>query len=104
MALERWRKDIPQLENVYIRRCYKQSASTVGSTSLHCLSDASDIGYSNACYTRSIHKNGTIDVTLATGKSRVSPLKVKCSAEGRAAKRTAKILLDRQSNCPWVHK
>ena len=110
MAWERWRKDISQLENVSIRRCYKQSASTVASTSLHCFFDASDIGYGNACYVRTIHEDGTIDVTLATGKSRVSPMKgstmprmelvaaisgVKCSVEGRAAKRTTKILLDR---------
>ena len=43
--------------------------------SIVCFSDASKIGYGNACYLRQEYEDGEIEVSLVMGKSRVAPLK-----------------------------
>ena len=43
--------------------------------SLHCFSDASEVGYGVACYLRQVDTEDKICVSLVCGKSRVSPLK-----------------------------
>ena len=44
--------------------------------SLHCYSDASNIGYGQVAYLRHVHVNGEIDVSVVVAKSRVTPPKV----------------------------
>ena len=43
--------------------------------SIVCFSDASDIGYGNACYLRQVYEDDEVEVSLVMGKSRVAPLK-----------------------------
>lgn len=74
-AWEQWRNVIPGLEQLSIRRCYKECQSAIIDKSIHCFSDASDIGYGNAVYIRHVYSDGNIDVSLMLGKSRVAPLK-----------------------------
>ena len=42
---------------------------------LHCYSDASDEGYGQASYLRTVYGDGAIDVVLVMGKTRVAPSK-----------------------------
>ena len=71
-----WRLQLPSVQNVKIDRCYKPNGfGTVKSMSLHCFSDASEVGYGVACYLRQVDTEDKICVSLVCGKSRVSPLK-----------------------------
>ena len=71
-----WRSSLPALESLEIPRCHKpQGFGKSTHASLHCFADASKVGYGVACYIRQINAKGQIHVSLAFGKSRVSPLK-----------------------------
>ena len=71
-----WRKDVLLLNGIEVRRCYRsEKMKRVVSTSLHCFSDASFVGYGVAIYLRMVDEEGNVEVTLVMGKSRVSPLK-----------------------------
>ena len=71
-----WRKDVLLLNEIEVRRCYRsEKMKRVVSTSLHCFSDASFVGYGVAIYLRMVDEEGNVEVTLVMGKSRVSPLK-----------------------------
>ena len=72
---ERWRSKIFDLQNLKIGRCYKSKNTKVKERSIVCFSDASDIGYGNACYLRQVCEDDEVEVSLVMGKSRVAPLK-----------------------------
>ena len=76
-AWRQWRKELVNLNNISINRCFKPKGfgNSVHS-SLHSFSDASDIGYGQATYLRQENEAGNISVALVMGKSRVAPLKV----------------------------
>lgn len=75
-AWTRWRNTLPGLSSLSFNRCYKpDSFGTVQKASLHIFSDASEEGYGVACYLRQVDNKNDIYVSLAFGKSRVSPLK-----------------------------
>ena len=71
-----WRDEIALLNDMKIRRCYRSAnMGAIVSTTLHCFSDASFVGYGVACYLRTVDDEGKVEVSLVLGKSRVSPLK-----------------------------
>ncbi len=73
---ELWRNNLPQLENLKIRRCYKPD--NFGDTKiaqLHHFSDASTEGYGQCSYLRLVNESNQVHCTLLMGKSRVTPLK-----------------------------
>ena len=72
---ERWRADIPALQELKIRRCFKSPGFKAVSASLHCFSDASEYGYGQASYLRQVNEAGEVCVSLVMAKSRVVPLK-----------------------------
>ena len=73
---EKWRIELPRLESLSIRRCFKpEGFGRVVNISLHHFSDASDIGYGEASYLRLENENGQVSCNLLMGKSRVAPLK-----------------------------
>ena len=71
-----WRLDVTRLNDLKFPRCYKpRGFGRICSASLHCFADASFIGYGVAIYLRLVDDKGAVEVSLVTGKSRVSPLK-----------------------------
>lgn len=77
--LQRWRdwlKDLPRLENLSIRRCFKpEGFGEVTASQLHHFSDASQLGYGAVTYLRLVNKDGKIHCSFVCGKSRLAPLK-----------------------------
>ena len=72
----KWRTQLPRLQEIAIPRCYKPDEfGPVRQSSLHMFSDASDVGYGVAGYLRQINSEGTVNVSLVFGKSRVTPAK-----------------------------
>ena len=72
-----WKDEIVLLRGLEFPRCYKpDDLGEVVDTSIHTYGDGCSIGYGAACYIRQVNKNGDIAVSLAMGKSRVSPLKM----------------------------
>ena len=75
-AWSAWRVELFELQHISVKRCYKPGDfGTVKDMSLHIFSDASEVGYGAACYLRQEDIRGNICVSLAFGKSRVSPIK-----------------------------
>ena len=76
-AWRMWRKDLPLLNKINVERCYKpRSFGDAIDISLHHFGDGSiNVGYGTAHYIRQVNKDGHIHVSLAMGKSRVTPLK-----------------------------
>ena len=77
-AWTEWRKDLPLLNNLQIQRCFNPiSFGNVVNISLHHFADGSvNSGYGTSHYIRQVDEYGKICVSLAMGKSRVSPLKL----------------------------
>ena len=76
-AWRRWRTELLDLNELVVNRCYKPVGfGEATHSSLHCFSDASDIGYGQATYLRQENERGDVAVSLVLGKSRVAPLKV----------------------------
>ena len=59
---EKWRGKILDLKNLKVDRCYKKKDMKVMQKSIVCFSDASKIGYGNACYLRQEYEDGEIEV------------------------------------------
>ena len=74
-AWEKWREDLPHLQELKVNRCYKPNNFTATSSSLHSFSDASDYGYGQASYLRQVNVTGNVTVSLVMAKSRVVPSK-----------------------------
>ena len=73
---EKWRSELPGLESIQIRRCFKpKNFGNVVNVSVHHFSDASDKGYGEANYLRLENEKGMVNCCLLMGKSRVAPLK-----------------------------
>ena len=74
---EQWLKELPQLENVEINRCYKPTNfGKIISCEVHNFADASNVGYGVATYIRLLNDKNDIHCCLIMGKARVAPLKV----------------------------
>ena len=73
---ERWREELPSLEELSIPRCYKPSSfGRIAKAQLHHFSDASTQGYGQCSYLRLINDEGSIHCSFVIGKARVAPLK-----------------------------
>lgn len=73
---QRWRAELPSLEELSIPRCYKPSNfGPIASAELHHFSDASTQGYSQCSYLRLTNGKGRIHCSFLMGKARVTPLK-----------------------------
>ena len=77
-AWKKWLEELPELENVEVKRCLKTTtASTreVIERQLHHFADALEVGYETASYLRQVFSDGSVQVSLIMGKARVKPLK-----------------------------
>ena len=73
---ERWRAELPSLEELSIPRCYKPSDfGRIANAQLHHFSDASTQGYGQCSYLRLVNDEGNIHCSFVIGKARVAPLK-----------------------------
>ena len=72
---EKWRAELPQLEKIKMRRCYKPPGFEAVSASIHSFSDACDSGYGMVTYLRQVSKTGEICTSFVMAKSRVVPIK-----------------------------
>ena len=72
---ERWRREILELGELQIPRCYKKTDASIISASLYTFSDASEIGYGSCTYLRQVDAERKVSVSLVMGKSRVAPMK-----------------------------
>ncbi|XP_055612957.1 uncharacterized protein LOC129759509 [Uranotaenia lowii] len=72
-----WTKMIEHIDTIRISRCYFVEATklTYSNTELHIFVDASEIAYSCVAYIRIIRADGSADLSLVSGKSKVAPLK-----------------------------
>lgn len=73
---EKWRSELPLLENIKIPRCVKpRNFGEPVSTELHSFSDTSDVGLGQVTYLRLVNNANQVHVSLLMGKARVAPLK-----------------------------
>ena len=73
---EKWRSELPLLENIRIPRCVKPcNFGEPVTTELHSFSDASDLGLGQVTYLRLVNNANQVYVSLLMGKARVAPLK-----------------------------
>ena len=63
---EKWREQLPLLEQLAVDRCYKQ---------VHIFSDASKTGYGSSAYLRITDNNDQIHCSFSFGKARLAPIK-----------------------------
>jgi hypothetical protein len=75
-AWERWITELPKLDSVKVRRCFKgNDFEGIKSAQLHCFSDASLVGYAQCAYLRLEDYHNQVHCCLVQAKSRVAPLK-----------------------------
>ncbi|XP_077983962.1 uncharacterized protein LOC144438690 [Glandiceps talaboti] len=71
-----WRTNILDLEHLEVERCYKPNIfGEVKGAELHYFSDASETGYGQSTYLRSINQDNQAHCSFVIGKARVTPLK-----------------------------
>ena len=76
MLWEKWRRELPILEELSVPRCYKPSDfGRIISSELHHFSDASIHGYGQCSYLRLKNDQGQVHCSFVLGKARVTPLK-----------------------------
>ena len=73
---ERWRSQVPLLEQLDITRNFKPlHFGRIVTAQLRNMSDASQSGYGKCSYLRLVDENGRIHCSLVLGKARVAPLR-----------------------------
>ena len=73
---EKWRSELPLLENIKIARCVKPSGfGEPVAVELHSFSYASDVGLGQVTYFRLVNSLNQVHVSFLMGKARVAPLK-----------------------------
>ena len=73
---ERWRSQLPLLEQLDIPRIFKPPHfGRIVTAQLHNMSNASQTGYGQCSYVRLVDGNGRIHCSLVLGKARVAPLR-----------------------------
>ena len=73
---ERWRSQLPLLEQLNIPRNFKPPHfGRIVTVQLHNMSDTSQTGYGQCSYLRLVDGNGRIHCSLVLGKARVAPLR-----------------------------
>ena len=75
---EKWRNQLPLLENIEVTRCFKPLGfGRVMSVSLHHFSDASQIGYGQSSYLRLVDVDGHVHCSLVMGEIQSSTLETR---------------------------
>lgn len=69
-----WLTNLDKISFVMIPRCYSKLPKFTFNVQLHTFVDAGENAYAAACYFR-IQNNEDVDVSIATAKSKVTPLK-----------------------------
>lgn len=73
---ERWRNELPLLEDVSIQRCFKPPGfGKVVQSEVHSFSDASQSGIGQVSYLRVVNENNDVHVSFLMSKARVAPIK-----------------------------
>ena len=73
---ERWRNELPLLEDVSIQRCFKPPGfGKVAQSEVHSFSDASQSGIGQVSYLRLVNENKDVHVSYLMSKARVAPIK-----------------------------
>ena len=75
MTWRKWREDVKYLSDIAVPRSFTVSDEKIVHRSIHCFSDASELGYGAAIYLKTGYESGLVDIALAMGKSRVAPTK-----------------------------
>ncbi|XP_028413087.1 uncharacterized protein LOC114535946 [Dendronephthya gigantea] len=70
-----WLRDLPNLEELTIDRCFKPNNEEIASTQLHHFADASQEGYGAVTYLRIENNQGEVKCSFVMGKSRLAPIK-----------------------------
>lgn len=73
-----WTKQLPQIEDIRIPRCYLQNSQFDSSSNvqLHIFVDASLDVYAAVVYLRTEQPNNTIEISFVSSKARVTPIKI----------------------------
>ena len=69
-----WRSSLEKLSEVTVARCYSDLSKSSVKATLHCFSDASEIGYGQVSYLQVVD-GSNVSVSQVIAKSRVSPTK-----------------------------
>lgn len=73
---EKWRYQLPTLENFSVKRCLKPiDFGVIINKQVHSFCDASSTGYGQVSYLRQVNIRGDIHCAFLTGKSRLTPIK-----------------------------
>lgn len=73
---ESWLRDLRNLADIKIQRCYIPASFKVQHYELHHFSDASSSGYGMCTYLRAVSTSGEVHCSLVMGRSRVPPSKI----------------------------
>lgn len=73
----KWLADLKELEDIQIQRCVvPPDFGVVKERSLHHFSDASQDGYGQCSYLRSVNEDGKVHCSFLFGKARVTPMQM----------------------------
>jgi len=73
---ERWRNELPLLEDVSIQHCFKPPGfGKVVQTEVHSFSEASQSGIGQVSYLQIVNENKDVHVSFLMSKARVAPIK-----------------------------
>lgn len=73
---EEWLREVANLQSLRLPRCYFPFPLAQAHTiELHSFADASEKGYGQCCYLRTISPSGVVGCALVAAKARVTPLK-----------------------------
>ena len=70
-----WFRELPELSCVEVPRCYRVSGKRVVDTSIHTMTDASQLAYAAVSYVRHEYEDGEVTVRFVAAKAKVAPTK-----------------------------
>lgn len=70
-----WFRQLSELSRVQVPRCYNVTGKRVVDTSIHTMTDASQLTYAAVSYVRHEHEDGEITVRFVAAKAKVAPMK-----------------------------
>ena len=71
---ERWRSELPLLQDYLVPRCYFPGNTKPASLQLHGFCDASESAYAAAVYIRVVNSEEDVQVTIMMAKTKVVPI------------------------------
>ena len=70
---QEWFRELPELSCVEVPRCYRVSGKRVVDTSIHTMTDASQLAYAAVSYVRHEYEGGEVTVRFVAAKAKVAP-------------------------------